>query len=118
MKPQFPSFTAVRALTLGDLFEAVRSICAQLNDCFGLLRGYLARTSERDIIAGVVSPATANEPFRVSHNLGIAPTFVSAIMEASGSVYATAEDKREWSAASVKIRCSVANAAMLVKVEA
>lgn len=118
MKPQFPAFSALRAESFGGIFESIRSICAQLNDCFGLAQRYLARTSERDIIRDVVSPATADQPFRVSHSLGVTPTFVSAIMEAAGSVYATREDRTEWTATSVKIRCPVANCSMIVKVEA
>ena len=118
MKPQFPSLTVFRVVTLDELLRSVVSICSTLNDCLGQLSGYLARTSERVIVEGVVSPATIGEPFRIAHNLGITPTFVSAIMEAAGGIYASPEDKREWSAASVKIRCSVANTTMIVKVEA
>jgi hypothetical protein len=117
-KPQFPSFTAPLVLDKpGVVAMALRAICAQLNDCFTLAQGYLRRTMNADCVEAT-SPATADEPFRVAHNLGATPRFVSAIMEAAGSVCATPEDKREWSAASVKIRCSVANTTMIVKVEA
>lgn len=108
-KPQFPSFGSVR--------DELRSLCAQLNDCFAQVQDYLGHTVAVDY-QKATAPATADEPFRVSHNLGETPRFVSAIMEAAGSVYATQGDRTEWTTTYIKIRCSVANAGMVVKVEA
>lgn len=83
----------------------------------GLVQGYLQFVPRAEIIPDVISPSVADVPFRVPHNLGEEPTFVSAIAEAACSVYATADDRLEWKADYVKIRCSVANLRMIVKVE-
>lgn len=118
MKPQFPSFTTpIVTDKAGAVTAALRAICGQLSDCFTQLQGYLRRTPSVDYVA-TSSPSSADVPFRVSHSLGETPRFVSAIMEAAGSVYATAGDRTEWTMTYVKIRCSVANCSMIVKVEA
>lgn len=93
------------------------SQAVQLSDLFALIQDYLSFVPRADFVEAT-SPGTVDVPFRVSHSLNEEPRFVSAITESGTAiVYADANDKLEWTETYVKIRCSVANLRMIVKVE-
>ena len=117
-KPQLPS------IAIAEDAKAFR-LAPQINDISVAIQAYLSRTLEADIIGApddpfgrrVVSPAAADAAFRVTHLLGEVPRFVGAIPELAATVYASRADKVEWTSSYVLIRCTVANLAMILKVE-
>ena len=66
----------------------------------------------------VAASSSADTPFIVYHDLGRAPAFFMWQSEASANCYATAADRSEWNTKYIKVRCTVANAALRIKVEA
>jgi hypothetical protein len=88
-----------------------------IQNALNVVKDYLQRVSRSEIVP-VTANATADTPFIVAHSLGATPKMFTWQAEIEAMCYATSEDKKEWGANQIKVRCTVANAALLVKVEA
>jgi hypothetical protein len=61
---------------------------------------------------------TADAPFIVRHNLGTRPRFMSGMVVTNGNVYVGATDLQEWNRSQIKVRCDVAGAKVIIRMEA
>lgn len=111
MKLQFPSLQPD-----GTPDEQIAHVVAVINDTLGNLQGRMLRVSECDFRT-IVAPTTANTPFIVPHSLMGMPVFATALTDVDARIYATADDRREWSNTQIKIRCTSADSTLVVKVE-
>jgi hypothetical protein len=103
VKIQFPRLSFVE-----DLKQSIRNVVSVGNDVLSLLQDRLARVSREQVVA-ITASSTADQPFIVPHSLGEIPDFAHGVLEASGSIYFTPDDKAEWNASSIKVRCTSAN---------
>jgi hypothetical protein len=57
-------------------------------------------------------------PFIVPHKLGVVPKMAVAMSAADGGIYATADDRAEWTNTQIKLRHPVAKTKLVVEVKA
>lgn len=88
-----------------------------VQNALNIVKDYLQRVPRSQIVK-ISANSTADTPFNVPHALGAVPSYANALPSSDASIYATPDDLREWSSTQIRLRCSVANAALLVKVEA
>jgi hypothetical protein len=81
------------------------------------VKGYLQRVPRVQFVT-VTANATADTPFIVAHSLGVVPVCATAMPDVEAVVYATSDDRKEWSTSQIKIRCTAASALLTVRVEA
>lgn len=93
-----------------------RSMAALLTRSFGIIADAF-RSRPASCYVEVTANTTANAPFVVRHTLGAVPRFASAMSASNGYIYATADDKAEWTREQIKIRHNVAGDRIVVKVE-
>ena len=92
-------------------------MAATINEALSIIVTAMNKSAAAAFIV-VTTPTTASQPFTIPHTLNAMPKMVTGLPQATGSIYATPEDKKEWSKSSVRVRCTIANTAMIVKVEA
>ncbi len=100
----------------GDVPDWARDLAAATNSALSIIAASLNRTVAT-VYVPTQSPTVANQPFIVTHSLNAIPKMVSSLSESTAQIYATAEDKKEWSKTQVKVRCSKANAMLVLRVE-
>lgn len=110
------SFKIPRFTNVADVAQGLRGVVSVGNVIAGLLEDKLRKVPSAEFI-DVTANATADTPFIVRHSLGTVPRFASAMSAADGYLYVTADDLAEWTATQIKVRHSVANATLVVKVE-
>lgn len=69
-------------------------------------------------IISKAAPAVADTPFSVAHGLGVVPKMVVAMVDSDAAVYVTEDDRREWTARQIRVRCTSANANLVIEVKA
>jgi hypothetical protein len=93
-----------------------RTLATAINNCFAIVGSYLQRLWTSEIVE-IDSPATADEPFIVTHNLGRTPKFAACLPAADGTLKATADDLREWTKDRIKVRFSTANTKLRIRID-
>ena len=88
-----------------------------LPELAAVLERHLRRVPLSDFVP-VTSPASADAPFIVRHTLGVKPFFFTWMAKSDLRCYATAEDMLEWNERQVKIRCTAADASLVIELKA
>lgn len=82
----------------------------QLNEIRALLNGGIRPEHLAANTFEGTSPVAPDTPFTLTHTLNRTPAHWLAILDKSGSLYATTADRAAWSATQVTLRCSAASA--------
>lgn len=93
-----------------------RNLAALISDCVAVIGKEFQRVTTSEIVE-IDSPATADEPFIVTHNLGRTPKFAACLPAADGTLKATADDLREWTKDRIKVRFSTANTKLRIRID-
>lgn len=96
--------------------KGIQQIVYAHNEAFGKVQNYLQQVPQAVVIV-VDNTGPADVPFAVKHGLGRKPAFAQALPTSDARVYATPADRAEWNERYIKLRCTVANEPILLKIE-
>ena len=94
-----------------DLSQVSRFAAKQFRGIRALLAGGLRWENLRAAKLTGTSPGVAGTQFVLTHSLNKLPELFLWNLDQAGSVYADATDRAAWTATTIALKCSVANAA-------